>query len=243
MVTFNFSGSCAATDGACDVMQGPYTVGPGVRALDGFAAATIPTNDMVLKLFFGSTPLISADTLFSPEQFHYEPAGGVPPGDYSVQVCDFHGGGPWADPRTTPATSRWTTRPAPPAYWPAGRPSRPPRRCGARHVPVEQPEHRHAQDLVLAVRHGCDSVVGNLASSGPWDFDLHTNTPTFTTSGNNNKAATSWANDTVPSAPQYMPVSTARDYSFPWTNDWNTGSASGQLPRPRAPSTTTAPRR
>ena len=37
-----------ATDGACDVQQGPFTVGAGIRALDGFSAATVPTNDLVL---------------------------------------------------------------------------------------------------------------------------------------------------------------------------------------------------
>ena len=67
----------------------------------------------------------------------------------------------------------------------------------------------------------CDKVVGNLASRGPWDYDLKANVPTFTTSGNNAKSATSWTNDTVPSLPQFMPTSTTRDYSFPWTNSWN----------------------
>ena len=99
-VTFTFSGAVAATDGACDLKQGPYTVGPGINALDGFAAATVPTNDVVLNLYRGTTLILSADTLFSPEQFHYAPAGGVPTGDYFVEVCDFAGDGPWVDPRT-----------------------------------------------------------------------------------------------------------------------------------------------
>ena len=53
-VTNTFNGSVPAVDGACDVKKGPYAVGAGVRALDGFAAATIPTNDMVLNLYFGA---------------------------------------------------------------------------------------------------------------------------------------------------------------------------------------------
>jgi hypothetical protein len=222
-VTFNFSGSVPATDGACDVMQGPYTVGAGVRALDGFSAATVPTNDVVLKLFFGSTLILTADTLFSPEQFHYEPAGGVPPGDYFVQTCDFLGDGPWVAPQTYTGHLTVDDTPAPPAYlarWKAF-PANPPL-SALDQFPWGNPSTDTRQTWCWRAAPGCDRVVGNLASRAPWDFDLHANTPTFTTSGNNNKAATSWTNDTVPSPPQFMPVSTGRDYSFPWTNDWNT---------------------
>jgi extracellular elastinolytic metalloproteinase len=71
---------------------------------------------------------------------------------------------------------------------------------------------------------GCDRVIDNLASRAPWDFDVATNTPTFTTRGNNNIAATSWSNGSAPGPPGFMPVSNplvARNYSFPWANDWN----------------------
>ena len=221
--TFNFSGEVPGTEGACDVKHGPYTVGPGVRALDGFAAATIPTNDVVLNLFFGTTLILSADTLFSPEQFHYEPAGGVPPGDYFVQVCDFNGDGPWVAPRTYTGHLTLDDTPAPPPYlarWKAF-PANPPL-AGLDQFSWNNPSTDTRETWCWRSAPGCDRVVGNLASRAPWDFDLHANSPTFTTSGNNNKSATSWANDTVPSPPQFMPVSTGRDYSFPWTNDWNT---------------------
>jgi extracellular elastinolytic metalloproteinase len=220
--TFNFSGEVAGTEGACDVKKGPYTVGPGVRALDGFSAATIPTNDVVLNLFFGTTQILSADTLFSPEQFHYEPAGGVPPGDYFVQTCDFNGDGPWAEPRTYSGHLTLDDTPAPAPYlarWKAF-PANPPL-ATLDFYPWLNPSTDTRKTWCWRAATGCDIVVGNLASRAPWDFDVHANSPTFTTSGNNNKAATSWANDTVPSPPQYMPVSSSRDYSFPWTNDWN----------------------
>jgi hypothetical protein len=222
-VTFTFSGSVPATDGACDVMQGPYAVGPGVRALDGFSAATIPTNDVVLKLFFGATEVLEADTLFSPEQFHYEPAGGVPPGNYFVQTCDFAGDGPWAEPRTYTGHLTLDDTPAPAPYlarWQAF-PANPPLSL-VDQFPWGNPSTDTRETWCWRAAPGCDRVVGNLASRAPWDFDLHANSPSFTTSGNNNRAATSWVNDTVPSPPQFMPVSLARDYSFPWTNDWNT---------------------
>ena len=222
--TFTFSGELAATDGACGVRHGPYTVGPGVRALSGFAAATINTNDEILKLFFGdsTTPLIAADTLFSPEQFRYAPAGGVPPGDYFVQNCDFPDGAPWAAPRTYTGTVTIDDSPAPPAYWARWKafPATPPLATNTMY-PWGNPSTDTRKTWCWRSAPGCDIVVGNLASRVPWDFDGRTNTTTFTTSGNNNKAATSWVNDSAPSPPGYMPVSTARDYSFPWTNDWN----------------------
>jgi extracellular elastinolytic metalloproteinase len=227
--TIPFDGSVAATDGACDVRKGPFTVGPGVRALSGFAAATVSLNDVVFRLFFdgSTTPLIEADTGFSPEQFRYAPAGGVPPGDYFVQVCDFLNNNPaavWAEPRTYTGTVTIDDSPAPPDYWARWKafPSSPPLATNDM-FPWRHPSPDTRKVWCWRPAAGCDIVVGNLASRSPWDYDARANVTTYTTSGNNNKAATSWANDTAPSPPQFMPVSNpARDYSFPWTNDWNT---------------------
>ncbi|HEY7017437.1 MAG TPA: M36 family metallopeptidase [Gaiellaceae bacterium] len=219
-----FSGEMPATDGACGPRHGPYTVGPGVRALSGFAAAAVSTNDEILKLFFGAstTPLIAADTLFSPEQFRYSPAGGVPPGDYFVQVCDFPDGAVWATPRTYTGTVTIDDSPAPPDYWARWKafPANPPLATNDM-FPWGNPSTDTRKTWCWRSAPGCDIVVNNLASRVPWDYDARTNTTTYTTSGNNNKAATSWVNDSAPSPPQFMPTSNpARDYSFPWTNDW-----------------------
>jgi hypothetical protein len=221
-VTFTFGGSVPATDGACDVKQGPYVVGSGITALDGFAAAAVPTNDLVLNLYLGTTLILSADTLFSPEQFHYAPAGGVPPGNYFVEVCDFVGGGPWAAPTTYTGHITLDDTPPPPPYlarWKAF-PANPPL-AALDAFPWDNPDTDTRQLFCWTPAPGCDIVTGNLASRSPWDFDMHANGPTFTTSGNNAKSATSWVSDILPSAPQFMPVSTARDYSFGWANDWN----------------------
>jgi extracellular elastinolytic metalloproteinase len=224
--TTPFSGELPAVDGACDVRKGPYTVGPGVRALSGFAAATDSLNDVVFKLFFdgSTTPLITADTLFSPEQFRYAPAGGVPPGDYFVQVCDFADGAPWNAPRTYSGTVTIDDSPAPPDYWARWKvfPASPPLALSDM-FPWGNPSTDTRKTWCWRSAAGCDLVVGNLASRSPWDYDARANVTTYTTSGNNNKAATSWTNGSAPSPPQFMPVSNPnRDYSYSWTNDWNT---------------------
>ena len=100
--SYTFSGDLPATDGACKT-HGPFAIGAGNRALDGFAAATVPLNDLVLELWKDGVLLVQADTLFSPEQFHYEPAGGVVAGNYEIKVCDFADGAPGTLRGRTPA--------------------------------------------------------------------------------------------------------------------------------------------
>jgi extracellular elastinolytic metalloproteinase len=235
--TFTFGGSVPATEGACDAKQGPFTVPGGVRALDGFVAATLQTNDVVVNLYFGTTKVLAdVDTFLSPEIFRYEPSGGVPPGDYFVEVCDFPGQGVWAEPRTYTGTLTLDDSPAPIPSWaqwkvfPAN--------------PSLNPIHGYPWGNLSADTRevwcwrpadGCDKVVGNLASRGPWDHDHKLNTPTHTTKGNNARAATSWTHPFLPFPPQWMPPASDRNYTFPWTNNWfNTGCA----PTPGAPGST-----
>jgi extracellular elastinolytic metalloproteinase len=227
---FAFSGEVPAGDAACDVEKGPYAVGAGVRALDGFSAATVPTNDLVLKLFKDGVLILTADTLFSPEQFHYEPVGGVPPGNYTVQTCDFDDGAPgptpgqpgWDAPRTYSGTFTIDDTPPPPPYlarWKAF--PNVPNLYTLNQDPWNLPNTDTRQVWCWIAAPGCDRLAGGaLTNRGPWDHDHKLNTPTFTTRGNNAKSATSWTNDLLPSPPQFMPTSLARDYSYPWTNDW-----------------------
>ena len=147
----------------------------------------------------------------------------MPPGDYFVQVCDFPDGAAWASPRTYDGTVTIDDSPAPPAYWARWKafPATPPLSATDQY-PWGNPSTDTRKTWCWRSAPGCDIVVGNLASRVPWDFDGRTNTTTFTTSGNNNKAATAWDNASAPGAPGYMPTSNPnRDYSFPWTNDWN----------------------
>jgi extracellular elastinolytic metalloproteinase len=240
--SFTFSGELAGTDGAC-ATHGPFVITAGNRALDGFAAATVPTNDLVLELVRDGTVLVHADTLFSPEQFHYEPAGGVPAGNYTIRVCDFDNAGtpadpdePWAAPRTYTGTLNGDASPPPPAYlarWKAFPAN--PELYTVHGFPWNFPDTDTRETWCWRAAPGCDRVVGNLASRGPWDHDHKLNTPTLTTRGNNAKSATSWTHDLLPSPPQYMPTSATRDYSFAWTNDWNNRLCE---PTPGAPGAT-----
>ena len=244
--TFTFSGELAATDGACGVRHGPYTVGPGVRALSGFAAATINTNDDILKLFFGdsTTPLIAADTLFSPEQFRYAPAGGVPPGDYFVQNCDFPDGAPWAAPRTYTGTVTIDDSPAPPAYWARWKafPATPPLATNTMY-PWGNPSTDTRKTWCWRSAPGCDIVVGNLASRVPWDFDGRTNTTDLHDERQQQQGRDLVGQrlGTVASAATCRSAPPATTRSRGRTTG-TTGSASGQPRRRRAPSTTTAQR-
>ena len=77
---------------------------------------------------------------------------------------------------------------------------------------------------------GCDTVaagkpdVQNLASRVPWDV-LPPTGPTFTTIGNNAFSREAWISPLTPGGafqPFGVPPVTSgvRDYSFPWTNQW-----------------------
>jgi extracellular elastinolytic metalloproteinase len=233
IVTIPISGSIT-TDGGC-VDHPNFTVGAGVRAITGFVNADNSLNDIVLELFKGTQLLVHADTLFTPEQFRYAPAGGVPPGnDYHVRVCDFADGQAWAAPQTYSGTITIDDTPAPPAYWARWKvfPANPPL-----HVlpqdPWNHPDTDTRETWCWRAAPGCDKVVGNLASRSPWDHDMKLNQPTFTTKGNNAWSRTSWVNDSAPSPPHFSPVSNpGRDYSFPWTNSWNNDDCE---PEPNGP--------
>lgn len=55
-------------------------------------AASLQTNDLEMTLLYGSDPnpmpLHTEDTGVGTEVFNYQPPGGVPPGEYQVQICE-----------------------------------------------------------------------------------------------------------------------------------------------------------
>jgi extracellular elastinolytic metalloproteinase len=228
-----FNGTLPVADGGC-VTHPPFTVGAGVRAVSGFVTSTNPGTDLVFELYRVGPPdvlLIHADGGFQPEGFRYAPSGGVLPGDYYVKVCDFPGGGPPPEPRTYNGTITIDDSPAPPAYWAKWEtfPSHPnPGPLGA--DPWNRPSADTRETWCWRAATGCDRVVGNLQSRAPWDHDLVTDLPTFTTMGNNAETASNWAHQSAPIPPRFSPTSPLRDYSYPWTDTWNQSDCSGAGP-------------
>ena len=235
---FTFSGELPAADGACDERKGPYTVNADshVRAIDVFASADNPLQDIVLRLYFGTTLVATADTLNSPERIRYAPSGGVPPGDYFVEVCEFDdtANTPPVEPRTYRGTVTLDTTAAPAPYLARWKvfPANPPL-----HTIQGDPWNHPSTDTrelwcwrAAADPASCNRVVGNLASRAPWDHDVRGNAPSSTTIGNNAVTAESWTHPLLPSPTQFRPVSATRDYSFPWTNEWSTADCNTGTP-------------
>ena len=131
------------------------------------------------------------------------------------------------EPRTYTGTHRASTRAPPPAPYTArwrANPANPP----LNPLPAD-PWNNPSTDTRAnmcwkqsTTPSDCDTVVGNLASRSPWDFSPHANASTNTTAGNNARSAESWQDGGQPGPNQFHPVSTTRDYTFPWTNEWFT---------------------
>jgi extracellular elastinolytic metalloproteinase len=230
--TDGFSGQVPPTDGACDVDKGPWVVGPGesVEFVSVTADAVVPTNDVVLHLIRDGQIVASQDTLFTPESLVYDPADSGE-GTYHVRVCDFVDGSAWNDPRdyagniffspvgpgqVTPYPPKWKVFPA---YG----------RLGNEVHPWNYPSDDIREIWCWESTAGsppqpipeCDREVQNLASRAPWDFNVRTNTPTFSTFGNNANSAEAWTTPLSPGPFGFRPVSLDREYIYDWNNAWH----------------------
>jgi extracellular elastinolytic metalloproteinase len=236
-----FSGAVPMTDGACDSGKGPWTIGspPGdtpVGSIVVSVEAHLAVNDVVIHLRRDGEIVASQDTLFSPEALVYAPDGGVPPGTYTVDVCDFGDGAAWESPNTysgqitfnaagpgtgLPYPPMWKVFPAFPLMgnetFPWSYPSTDTRKLWCWENTVGFPP----QPVTGPNGEPCDEQVQNLASRFPWDVNPRTGTPTFTTSGNNAQSAEAWTSPLTPGPPSQRPVAPDRKYVFPWTNAWH----------------------
>jgi hypothetical protein len=71
---------------------------------------------------------------------------------------------------------------------------------------------------------GCSNppgAVSNIASRAPWDVDLRTGLPTFTTLGNNAVTHEAWLNPLAPGGLEQAPYAPDRDYTREFTDAWN----------------------
>jgi extracellular elastinolytic metalloproteinase len=222
---FTFEGELPAAEGACDVRKGPYTVAADdhIRAIDVFAGADHPLQDIVLRLYFGDTLVAEADQLRTPERIRYAPDGGPAPGNYFVEVCEFADNTPPVEPRTYQGTVTLDNTAAPAPYlarWDVF-PANPPLATLSADPWNHPSTDTRERWCWRAAENECERVVGNLAARSPWDHDVKANVATSTTIGNNAVTAESWTHQSVPSPTQFRPVSATRDYSFPWANTWS----------------------
>jgi extracellular elastinolytic metalloproteinase len=224
-----FSGTMAGViDGGCRTPDhGPWTVSTGERigAVTVTVEAALTTNDVVIHLLRDGAIVASQDTLFSPEVILWEPdPGDNGEGTYTVRVCDFGDGDTWTAPAdysgsinfspqgtsaAAPYPPRWKVFPAYPDL-------------GNQTFPWSYPNTDTRETWCWDIATGCDRIVGNTASRAPWDFDVRTNTPTFTTRGNNASSAEAWLSPLSPGPTGFRPVALNREYVYPWANQWHT---------------------
>ena len=208
--------------GACtpaDQRHGPFAVEDGNGQITVTAAVTAPNgtdDDITIKLYEGgdtANPVASQDLLGSPEVLTYAPAGGVPAGDYFVEVCEFNsgagsigyagsfsagpGGGAGAQ------LPRWRVFPSNPNFTDSAAPDADTRELWCW---VDDSE-------------ACEEEQRNDAARLPWDV-LAPSLPTFTTGGNNASTAISEVSFLTPDTHFQRPFSPDRRYDYPWQNTW-----------------------
>jgi len=75
----------------CATTRHHFTVPAGQARILVQVSATLQANDLTATLLFGSdpnpAPLHTEDTGVGTEAYNYQPAGGVPAGEYQVQIC------------------------------------------------------------------------------------------------------------------------------------------------------------
>lgn len=228
-----FSGS---TDQAnnCGVDH-PIDVAAGTVTIDIVASATVPAFDIVLYLLDGAKNEIThTDTGTSPEAVHYEfissPAA---PLTYYARVCAFTAAeapftydGAWA---TNDVAGSGTALAYPPKWkYFTANPSLANDPSGDDPYDHVNTDTRQVGCWVLVHEgtpiSGCSSGVGklqNLAARVPWDHIVQSNSPSYTTIGNNAVSGEAWTTPLTPGPAQQRPVHIDRDYNDPWSNAWN----------------------
>jgi extracellular elastinolytic metalloproteinase len=203
----------------------------GTRTIDIVASATNPVNDIVLYLLDASKNEIThTDTGTSPEAVHHE-FGAPTSGTFYARVCQFNLGqaaftydGAFA---TNDAVSSGSDFNYPPK-WKYFRAN--PSLQGIATPPyVLSDNDTRLIGCWVRVHNGvtvpeCSNAVGdlnNLASRVPWDHQVQSNTPSFTTIGNNAVSGEAWTTPLTPGPSQQRPVHLDRRYVDEWDNVWN----------------------
>ncbi|HEX8304208.1 MAG TPA: M36 family metallopeptidase [Jatrophihabitans sp.] len=210
------------TEAGCGPAVTGGTVDAATKQIAIAATATVPSNDIVVKLVFNGVTVASTDTGVGQEELTYAPAGGVPAGDYFVQICPSpNPAGPFVAPYTASGVFLSSNTAGPAG---AGLPYPPKWKYFFNAPPMDysSTDSRKTGCWETTNQTGCDRKEQNLASRAPWDVNPNTGLPTFTTSGNNALTAESWLSPLTPGPLGQRPFAPDRNYSYPWTNSWHT---------------------
>ncbi len=207
--------------------NGPYAVDGKTKTITVEASAVVPAEDIVLNLIYNGVIVASADTATSPEAITYSPPGGVPAGDYSVEVCEF------PNPTVPTVVGEYVGAfTASEQETPQGGLPYPPKWKYFLANPTLNfgPGTTDDRQIGCWVKIGkCDtppSPLNNMASRAPWDFNVRAGGPTLTTQGNNANTAEAWVSPLTPGGDNQRPVSPDRHYGFDnpgqgFTDAWN----------------------
>ena len=228
--SYQFQGAVTAT--ACGPKHQFEVKDGNSKSIVATAAEVVTTNDVVVKIFNPAGALLtSSDTATSPEVATYS-ADSIPQGIYSMQVCPFQDPtvpftppGDYAATAVTSdqgATTGGGALPYPPKWdYFLANPT-------LDYSPTTAPTNRVTGCWVTSkdgtTVPGCDTPPGaleNFAARAPWDVDVRTGLPTFTTVGNAANTHEAWVSPLSPGGTAQAPVSPTREYNDAFTDAWN----------------------
>lgn len=218
--------NAAFTDTTCGAPVPGGTVDAMTKQIIVSMSATVASNDIVVKLLKDNTVVASEDTGVGTEALTYAPAAGVPAGDYFVQICPAVGAAtPFVAPYT--ATGAFIATNTAAAGGTGGTNSGIPYPptwkyfTNAPNFDFSSTDTRITGCWTQVAGTACTRKEQNLASRAPWDVDVSSGLPTFTTIGNNAQTAEAFTNPLAPGATSTRPVHPDRTYQDAWTNGWN----------------------
>jgi hypothetical protein len=212
----------------------------GTKTLVVAAVATNSVNDIALNVYRGNDSIGSSDEATSPEAVAATVSPKSKKSDkFFAEVCPSSA--PLADfvaPYTyegiyqTSATAVSTeslNAPYPPEwkYYPDS-----PRLGHDKDTRVKTCwTRKKSNPAVTKSVKGCKQNAANRASRAPWDVLPDEGIPTFNTTGNNATEAQAWFGSTLAPGEFVHPISTDRQYTFPFQDEWHQSKC---LPAPGA---------
>lgn len=218
----SFQGSITAS--SCGP-QHPFTLTDNkTKTITAAATALNPVNDIVVKLLDPDKQVLtSGDTGTSPETAVYT-ANSIPQGTYYVQVCPYetptvpivppgnYVGSVITSDQGAPGTGASRTNPRW-RFFPG--------------TPTLDSPSQIARGSAIGCwlrGRGCTLSTGqlrNVQAFGPWDYLVNTQTPSFTTTGNNAQTREAWVSPLSPGGTNQMPFSAQQRYTPPFRDKWN----------------------